>query len=280
MIQDTTADIAQLEASVKGSSFYNAMRLMPLARKHAMFAIYAFCREVDDIADGDADPLEKRRLLDEWRLQIDGVYDGRATHPVARALIEPTRTYHLRREDYIAVIDGMDMDAIEDIVAPSMEKLDLYCDRVASAVGRLSVRIFGADGPPADAVAYSLGRALQLSNILRDIAEDAERGRLYLPSDLLRRHGMTDLSIPAVLAHPGLSAACFDLVDIAYAHFTQAQEAMTHCPRKAMRTARLMGAAYRAILDKVVARGFVDLERPVKISTWKKLWIVARYGLI
>jgi phytoene synthase len=280
MMQETVADVAQLEASVKGSSFYNAMRLMPGPRKHAMFAIYAFCREVDDIADGDADPLEKRRLLDDWRGQIDGVFDGRATHPVARALIEPTRIYHLRREDYIAVIDGMDMDAIEDIVAPSMDKLDLYCDRVASAVGRLSVRIFGADGPQADAVAYSLGRALQVSNILRDIAEDAERGRLYLPSDLLQRHGMTDLSISAVLAHPGLPAACNDLVAIAYAHFSAAQEAMTHCPRKAMRTARLMGAAYRAILDKVVARGFVDLERPVKISTLKKLWIVARYGLI
>jgi phytoene synthase len=274
------ASIETLENSVKGSSFYHAMRLMPTHRRHGMFAIYAFCREVDDIADGDDPPATKQANLAEWRRQIDGVFDQTATHPIALALVEPTMVFNLRRQDYQAVIDGMAMDAEADICAPTMAELDLYCDRVASAVGRLSVRIFGATGDDADAVAYSLGRALQLANILRDIAEDAARGRLYLPSDLLDAHGITTRDLNAVIRHPNLTAVGVDLAKIAYRHFADAEAAMARCPRKPMRTARLMGAAYRAILDKVMERGFKDLQAPVKIGKLTKLWIVARHGLL
>jgi phytoene synthase len=142
------------------------------------------------------------------------------------------------------------------------------------------VRIFGADGDQADAVAYSLGRALQLANILRDIAEDAERGRLYLPSDLLDAHGISSRHIADVIRHPNLKFVGADLVKVAYKHFADAESAMRKCPRAAMRPARLMGAAYRAILDKVVERGFEHLDAPVKVGKLKKLWIVLRHGIV
>lgn len=277
---DGPTPIEALEASVKGSSFYNAMRIMPAPRRHGMFAIYAFCREVDDIADGEDAPDLKRAQLAQWHAEIDRIYARSPQSALGRALLGPIDQFNLRREDFIAVIDGMAMDAEADIVAPDMKTLDLYCDRVASAVGRLSVRIFGASGVQADDVAYHLGRALQLSNILRDIAEDAARGRLYLPSDLLDVHGITTREIGEIITHPNLFLVGQDLAQVALDHFAKAAIAMDRCPRGPMRTARLMGAAYRLILDKVLARGFKDLDTPIKISRWTKLWILLRYGLI
>ncbi|HWG81056.1 MAG TPA: squalene/phytoene synthase family protein, partial [Stellaceae bacterium] len=181
--QDAPDPRAAIRARVAaaGTSFYWAMRLLPEERREAMFAIYAFCREVDDIADNDAAPAVKRAGLADWRSEVDAIFAGSASTPLSRVLADVARSYALRREDFLAVIDGMEMDAAADIRAPSLAELDLYCDRVASAVGRLSVRIFGCDLPAADRVAWALGRALQLTNILRDLAEDAERGRLYLP---------------------------------------------------------------------------------------------------
>ena len=156
--------------------------------------IYAFCREVDDIADGDApgcsSPAEKLAALDRWRAEIDAVYAGRPTQPLGRALIGPVGDFALPREDFVAVIDGCAMDAELRMRRPSLAVLDLYCDRVACAVGRLSVRIFGEFRTPWPGGGAALGRALQLTNILRDLREDAGLGRLYLPDELLTKHGI------------------------------------------------------------------------------------------
>ena len=149
------------------------MRLLPRDRRHGMYAVYAFCREVDDIADGDRPVAHKLAALAAWRDEIEALYAGRPRHLVARALHEPVRRYRLRREDFLAVVDGMEMDARDDIRAPDLATLDLYCARVASAVGHLSVHIFGDPSEMAHRVADSLGRALQLTNILRDLDEDA-----------------------------------------------------------------------------------------------------------
>ncbi len=181
----TPADLAAVETVVRGAgtSFYRGMRVLPPDRRHAMYAIYAFCRLVDDIADEDGDIADKRARLARWRERIGGLYRGEADGPVTRVLRAATARFALRREDFVAVIDGMEMDAETAIVAPDLATLDLYCDRVAGAVGRLSVRAFGDASPAADRVALALGRALQLTNILRDVDEDAARGRLYLPRE-------------------------------------------------------------------------------------------------
>ncbi|HTZ34907.1 MAG TPA: squalene/phytoene synthase family protein, partial [Stellaceae bacterium] len=189
-----------------GTSFYWAMRLLPRERREAMYAVYAFCREIDDIAD-DWPAAERAAGLATWRDEIEALYGGgRPRHLVARALQQPVARFALRKGDFHDLIAGMEMDAAADIRAPDLATLDLYCARVASAVGHLSVSIFGDPGAAAHEVADALGRALQLTNILRDLDEDAARGRLYLPRELLDRHGIRDLEPRAVLRHPALPA--------------------------------------------------------------------------
>lgn len=276
---DGTQEIAaQVKAS--GTSFYAAMRLLPEARREAMFAIYAFCREVDDIADEEAPQPDKQRRLAEWRSEIDRLYAGQPSRPISQALLKPMRDFKLRREDFLAVIDGMEMDATDTIQAPDMATLDLYCDRVASAVGRLSVRAFGATEAIADQVAYHLGRALQLTNILRDIEEDAGRGRLYLPRDLLARHGIESDDLAIIRSHPNLPQVCRDLAAVARQHFAEADAAMKQCAKEPMRPARIMGAVYGALLDKLIAWDWRDLTTEIKVPKWRKIWLAVRYGFL
>jgi phytoene synthase len=265
-----------------GTSFYWAMRLLPRERRDGMYAVYAFCREVDDIADDpETPPAQKAAALDAWRSEIAALYEGRTPRTlVGRALRHPVMRYSLRREDFHAVIDGMEMDAIADIRAPDMATLDLYCARVAAAVGHLSVHVFGDPSPAAHAVADSLGRALQLTNILRDLDEDARRGRLYLPRELLERHGIRTVEPLHVLRHPALPAVCRDLAATAWRHFDEAERAMARCSRRAMRPAALMGAFYRAMLDALVRSDWRDPGRRVGLSKRQKLWLVLRHGIV
>ena len=276
---DPRAAIRALVAAA-GTSFYWAMRLLPEARREAMFAVYAFCRDVDDIADSDDPPAVKRAELARWRRDIEAIYTRPPGAGLLRVLAEVAATYKLRREDFLAVIDGMEMDAAADIRAPALAELDLYCDRVAGAVGRLSVRIFGTEAPAADQVAGSLGRALQLTNILRDLAEDAARGRLYLPRELLSGQGITEREPNSVLRHARLGAACEQLAEIAERHFAEARAAMRDCPRRAMRPAAVMGAVYHAMLVRLRRRGWRDLTRDVKLPKPLKLWLALRHGVL
>lgn len=281
---DMTADDLQAEIAARvrasGTSFYSAMRLLPPRRRNAMFAIYAFCREVDDIADDDR-PLEtKRRQLGEWRADIERLYTATPLKPIARALSGPVADFKLRKQDFLDVIDGMEMDAVADIQAPSLAMLDQYCARVASAVGHLSVRAFGADEPAADEVAHHLGRALQLTNILRDLAEDADRNRLYLPRELLQQHGIEATDPETVLDNPNLRAVCLDLAATARGHFEAAQAAMLKCAKQSMRPAAIMGSIYRALLDRLIAEDWQDIYRPVSVPKWRKLWLAFRHGFL
>ena len=193
---------AALQTQVSGSSFYAGMRVLPRAEREAMYAIYAFCRAVDDIADDQGgDRASRAAALQAWRDDIDALYTG--GDPGQAVLVaEAVSRFDLARADFHAVIDGMAMDVADDIRWPPAATLDLYCDRVASAVGRLSVRVFGMERAPGEALAHHLGRALQLTNILRDIDEDAAIGRVYLPREGLAGAGV-DLSTPAaVVADP------------------------------------------------------------------------------
>jgi presqualene diphosphate synthase len=263
-----------------GTSFYWAMRLLPRQRREGMYAIYAFCREVDDIADDTAPPAQKQAALAAWHREIDALYAGTPDELVARALAGPVERYRLRREDFHAVIEGMEMDAAQDIRAPELATLDLYCGRVAGAVGHLSVHVFGDASPSAHDVADHLGRALQLTNILRDLDEDARRGRLYLPREILDRHGIATTDPPAVLRHPALPAVCREVAARALAHFDRAAEAMARCSRRAMRPAAVMGAFYRAMLDALLRESWRDPSRRVGLSKSHKLWLVLRHGLL
>ena len=278
--EDALRETIRHRVEAAGTSFYWAMRLLPRDRRNGMYAIYAFCREVDDIADGERPVEHKLAALAGWREEIEALYDGRPRHLLACALSGPVRRYELRREDFIAILAGMETDARGDIRAPDMATLDLYCARVASAVGHLSVHIFGDSSDAAHAVAESLGRALQLTNILRDLAEDAARQRLYLPREILDRHGIRGDEPVAALRHPALPAACRDVAAIAETHFREAARAMEQCSHRAMRPAALMAAFYRATLSALQRSGWRNPMARVSVATSLKLWLVLRHGLL
>ncbi len=271
------ADLGSVAGIVhrSGTSFARGMRVLPPDRRYAMFAIYAFCRLVDDVADEEAPFADKLPRLDAWRGRIAGLYRGIAGDALDRVLLAAIRRYSLRQADFDAVIDGMQMDAEAVIVAPPFATFDLYCDRVASAVGRLSVRAFGDSSAAAEEVAHHLGRALQITNILRDLGEDARRGRLYLPADALDRAGVPH-DPAAALASPGLPEACRSLAERAEQHFKAARAAMRRCDRRAMRPARLMAAGYGAILATLVAANWQEPARRIRVPRWRKLLVASR----
>jgi phytoene synthase len=244
-----------------------------------MYAVYAFCRAVDDVAD-DGGPAEIRRAeLQRWGADIDALYAGRPV-PRVQDLVVPVRRYGLLRADFHAVIDGMAMDAFEDIVAPDEATLDLYCDRVASAVGRLSVRIFGVPEAEGIALAHHEGRALQLTNILRDIDEDAERGRLYLPREKLLAIGLTDPTPQAAIDHPRIGEVCAALAEEAKEHYRQTWAIIARCPRKVTKAPRLMAAAYRLYLDAVLARGWARPRARVKPGKAALIAVALKHGIV
>jgi presqualene diphosphate synthase len=272
-----TPDSAAQRAS--GSSFYTAMRLMPKAQREAMYEIYAFCRKVDDIADSPGPRDQRVEQLKLWRADIDAIYSGSAVTR-ARSLVKAVKEFGLKREDFQAVIDGMEMDVHADIRAPDWATLDAYCDRVASAVGRLCVRVFGLEEKAGVALAYHLGRALQLTNILRDIDEDAGIGRLYLPREALREAGITSTDPAAVMADPRIGPVCEKVAARAQEHFAEADRVMDKCPRRAVRAPRIMRVAYGAIYQGLLARGWAQPRSPVKISKPRLILTILRYGFL
>lgn len=278
-MQQETATPATAQGQASGSSFYAAMRILPPAQRDAMFQIYSFCRHVDDVADADGPRDVRLAQMAQWRSDIDALYQGRPPDTV-RAYAGAVKQFGLKREDFLAVIDGMEMDIPADIRAPDLATLDLYCDRVASAVGRLSVKVFGVPSPDGEDLAHHLGRALQLTNILRDIDEDAALGRLYLPREALFHAGITSNDPAKVVADRALPKVCLPLAERAKMHFAKADEVMARSRRRAVRAPRIMGKYYRTILDLLLKRGFAAPRDPVRVSKITKLGIVFRYALI
>ena len=279
MTLDTAVASPSYGNSASGSSFYAAMRILPREQREAMFQIYSFCRQVDDIADSDGPREVRLAAIQQWRDDIDELYQGR---PPARLrdYVASVRRFDLKREDFQAIIDGMEMDIPQDIRAPDMATLDLYCDRVASAVGRLSVRVFGLPEDDGVLLAYHLGRALQLTNILRDIDEDAGIGRLYLPLEGLLHAGITSNDPLKVTADPALPKVCAPLVERARTHFEKADEVMKRNSRRVVRAPRIMSKYYGAILQLLVERGFAPPRPAVRLNKAARFAIILRYAFI
>jgi len=254
------------------------MRILSRPRREAMFAVYAFCREVDDIADEGGTREEKLCGLQGWRDEIDRVYAGRPEYPTGAALIEPIERFGLEKQEFVLMIDGMEMDAAGPVVAPSMDRLFAYCRRVAGSVGRLSMPIFGAPaGEASDNFALALADALQLTNILRDVGEDAEIGRLYLPIELLERHGApTEPSL--IPGSPGLPAVASEIALIASSRFAAAKSELRRLDWRVLRPALLMMGVYETYLRRLAARGWDSIGAPLSISKLEKAAIAVRYA--
>jgi phytoene synthase len=256
------------------------MRILPKAERTAMFQIYAFCRAVDDIADEEGRDRDARRAaLTAWREDLRALYQGR---PGGRAqfLAQAVRRFSLKLEDFLAVVDGMQMDVDSTIVAPDRTTLDLYCDRVASAVGRLSVRVFGMEeavGPP---LAHHLGRALQLTNVLRDLDEDAAVGRLYLAEEWLASAGVTSREPKIALEDPAVDAAARLAAAQALLHYGEADRLLAAHPKGRLAAPRLMSAVYAQILRQTLKIGWAAPRRRVRLSRPALAWIVLTRGLL
>ena len=270
--------LADVKTRVKASrtSFHAGMSILPRAQREAMYAFYAFCREVDDIADDGATIETRRQGLQQWRERIAALFRGKAEDSITAALAPAVPQFALVEKDFQDIIDGMEMDAGIPLCAPSMSTLDLYCDRVASAVGRVSVRIFGDASENAMRLSYHLGRAFQLTNILRDLGEDAARARLYLPDELLAKHGIVSRKPSEVLRDPKLPEACRELASLARDHFEAADEAMKNGKPSAMRPARIMRAYYGAIFDRLTALDWKDPLLRVRLPAWQKVWLTVK----
>ena len=270
------ADVVQRSKT----SFMSGMRILPRPRREAMYAIYAFCREVDDVAD-EPGPLPAKLVeLAAWREEIRRLFAGRPGRATTRALVRPIADYALPEAEFQAVIDGMEMDARGPVVAPPLDQLRLYCRRVAGAVGQLSIRAFGASGTEAERLAVALGEALQLTNILRDQAEDARDGRLYLPAEFLDQAGIASRDPLAVLADPRIGAVRAAVGKLAFERFAESRACIARIPRRTIKPAILMLEMYWRILRALERRGWEKVEPRLSLSKGLKLWVALRYGLL
>jgi phytoene synthase len=256
------------------------MRLLPKLEREAMFRVYYFCRAVDDIADDRGGSRAQRtHELEVWRHDIEELYDSGRGGGRAAALCAPVQQFQLEKADFLTVIDGMQMDVDQDIRGPDLALLDLYCERVASAVGRLSVRIFGMEHAAGEELAHYLGRALQLTNILRDLDEDAALGRLYLPAELLEAAGVSNRDPLGAVADPRVDGACRALALRARAYFEKADAVLARKPAGRLIAARLMSAVYARLLAKTERRGWAPPRARAKLGKPELLRLLVQHGL-
>ena len=274
-----TVTPSDLHAKVSRSSFYAGMRVLPKAEREAMYAIYGFCRIVDDIADDLDRPIEVRRAeLDAWRGHIDALYRGETPAPAA-FLAGPIRDFGIERDDFIAVVDGMQTDLDGEVRWPAFAELDLYCDRVASAVGRLSVKVFGMERETGIQLSHHLGRALQFTNILRDIDEDAGIGRVYLPREALDAAGIVPTTPAAVAADPRLDLAARWFAPKASEHFAAAHAILAAKPKGHLIAPRLMDSAYSRVLARMIRQGWQAPRQRIGTSKLRLVLALIRYSL-
>ena len=263
------------KAAASGSSFYYSFLFLPAPRRRAIIALYAFCREVDDVVDEVSDSEVARAKLAWWRREIALVFAGQPSHPVALALQPVVREYDLPEAHFQTVIDGMAMDLTQHRYL-DFQALELYCHRVAGVVGLLSAKIFGYVDPATNGYARDLGIAFQLTNIIRDIGEDARRGRIYLPQDEMQRFDVP----PSALLRGQYSPAFRHLMRFEMERArTWYERALAQLPaqdRKAQRTGLVMAAIYRTLLDEIARDGFRVLDRRTSLTPLRKLWLAWR----
>ena len=271
----TPDQYCQEKAAKSGSSFYYAFRFLPDERRRAITAFYAFCREVDDVVDAATDPDVARAKLAYWRRETDTMYRGDAQHPVTKALMPHISAMHLPQTAFDTVIDGMQQD-LEKNRYLNFEELGRYCYQAAGVVGEVSARIFGMktqDNPATLSYARALGEALQLTNIIRDVGEDARRGRIYLPQNELAQFGVPGSALLQGRAEGDFAGMMQFQYDRAVASFDRANAALPREDRPAQRPGLAMGAIYRVLLEEIKRDGFRVMEHRVALTPIRKLWL-------
>lgn len=257
------------------SNFYYAFLFLPEHRRQALEGVYSFCRLVDDVVDSDAPAGEKYAGLARWRAEVAAVYGGTPSHPVSAKLAQAIRWFPIRREDLEAVIDGCAMDVEKQRYA-SWDELRTYCYRVASAVGLMCIEIFGCASDKARNYAVDLGIALQLTNILRDVGEDAARGRVYLPAEDLAAFGVDESDLRAGRRTPGFERLMRFQAGRARAHYLRARASLGEPERRRLYIAEIMGDIYFALLERIESSGFDVFGHKSSLSSSLKMGIALK----
>lgn len=274
----TPDQYCQNKTAQSGSSFYYSFKFLSHERRRAITALYAFCREVDDVVDECTDEGVARTTLAWWRGQVADIYTGKPQHPVAIALVPLVKEFHMPQEHLLEIIDGMEMD-LNQHQYEDFKHLQLYCYRVASVVGLLAAEIFGYQDRKTLKYAHDLGIALQLTNIIRDVGEDARRGRIYLPQDEMAQFGVLPNDILAARESEAFQQLMKFQIERAQHFYDQALSELPAIDRKAQRTGLIMAAIYRATLEEVVYTGCHVLRERVSLPPLRKLWIALKTWL-
>ncbi|QKT04770.1 presqualene diphosphate synthase HpnD [Ectothiorhodospiraceae bacterium 2226] len=268
----TPEQYCQDKAARSGSSFYYSFLFLDPEQRRAITALYAFCREVDDVVDECREEAVARVKLQWWREEVDRLYEGAPRHPVTRALAPHLPRFELDREHMLEMIDGMEMDLEQNRYA-DFKALSLYCYRAASVVGLMSAQIFGYEDRRTLKYAHDLGIAFQLTNILRDVREDAARGRIYLPQDELARFGVREADILRYRHTPELEALLRFQAERAERYYERAFDQLPEADRARQRAGIIMARIYRETLDAVIEDGLRVMERRVMLTPLRKLWL-------
>lgn len=268
----TPDEYCNQKAAQSGSSFYYSFRFLPPERRRAIIALYAFCREVDDVVDEVTDPGVARIKLAWWRQEIAAVFSGTPRHPVSLALVTVVGAFDLAQDHFQAVIDGMTMD-LDQNRYPDFALLELYCHRVAGVVGLMSAEIFGYQHPETRVYAHNLGIAFQLTNIIRDVGDDGRRDRIYLPQDEMARCGVSAADLFQRRMTPEFTSLMRLQVERARAFYAKALAALPASDRRPQRPGLIMAAIYRTLLDEIERDGFRVLDRRIALTPLHKAWI-------
>lgn len=269
----TPQEYCQQKAAASGSSFYYSFMFLPAPRRQAITALYAFCREVDDIADECSDLQLARTKLAWWRTEITNLYAGHPQHPVTQALAEAVQDFHLAEEHFFEIIDGMEMD-LDQNRYHDFKELQLYCYRVASVVGLLSVAIFGYSDRKTLKYAHDLGLAFQLTNIIRDVGEDARRGRIYLPADEMEQFGVSEADIMQGRETEQVHKLLESQIERAQGFYDRAFAELPQVDRKSQRPGLMMATIYRTLLNEIQAGGCEKvLNQRISLTPVRKLWL-------
>lgn len=271
----TPEQYCEKKAARSGSSFYYSFLFLPPEQRRAIMALYAFCREVDDVVDECSDTAVAQAKLNGWREEIARLYAGEPQHPVTQALQPAVARYSLPPEQLQEIIDGMAMDLTQTRYA-SFKELSLYCYRVAGVVGLMAAAIFGYEDRRTLKYAHDLGMAFQLTNILRDVGEDAARGRIYLPTDELARFGVSEDDIMARRMTGGMRALLQFQAERAHSYYDKAFAHLPSKDRYRQRSGLIMAAIYLSTLDAIAQQGYPVLHQRVRLPAWRKLWIAWR----
>jgi len=261
-----------------GSSFFWSMRLLPRAKREAMYTIYAFCRHIDDIVDGDLPVKEKQELINAWREEIDNIYDKKVpATEIGRKIYKNCMRFKLPKEEFLKLIDSISMDLPKPLQAPKLEDFLKYCRGVAGVPGNLSLRIFGCnDENLIEELATSLGNALQITNILRDVKEDAQANRLYIPKEYLKKAAITSKKPNEVLVNKNLSIAREEFAKMAAEDYAKANQIIPFLDKETARPVRAITAIYKKYFDIMQNRGWEVVSPKPRISRFSKLSLALR----